>query len=269
MNAEGPEPRALFIPNGDEYIPTVAAVGPWSPDLLAGGPVGALLVRAAESTNPNLSIARVTCDFLRPVPTASLSIRVRCIRPGKTFQLLECLLVADGEVVAQALVANVAQKSVEAPCAVDPAPALPTPPEVLTPTPPRRGLGHPGFATLAFEQRHAYGHPTVPGAATVWFRLAIPLIPDEEPSGATKAVIAADGGYGWSWIAPPERFGVINTDLTVNLHRTPRGAWIGVEARNFIERDGRGAAESRLFDESGNVGRASQTMVVRAPMSGT
>ena len=39
---------ALFVPDGDDLVPTDLARGPWSPESLHGGPVAALVTRATE-----------------------------------------------------------------------------------------------------------------------------------------------------------------------------------------------------------------------------
>ncbi|HTN99566.1 MAG TPA: hypothetical protein VL068_02725, partial [Microthrixaceae bacterium] len=39
---------ALFVPHGDDWLPTSYSRGPWSMDSLHGGPVAALMTRAAE-----------------------------------------------------------------------------------------------------------------------------------------------------------------------------------------------------------------------------
>jgi Thioesterase-like superfamily len=54
----------------------------------------------------------------------------------------------------------------------------------------------------------------------------------------------------------------INADLTIHLHRAPRGEWIGLDARTLLCDSGTGLAESVLHDLHGPVGRAFQTLVV-------
>jgi Thioesterase-like superfamily len=54
----------------------------------------------------------------------------------------------------------------------------------------------------------------------------------------------------------------INPDLTVTLGRAPKGEWIGMDSVTRLSNDGFGQAESRLFDRSGTVGRAIQSLFV-------
>jgi len=43
-----PMPDAIFIPEGDTFVPTDLARSPWGPNLLHGGPPAGLLARAIE-----------------------------------------------------------------------------------------------------------------------------------------------------------------------------------------------------------------------------
>ena len=68
------------------------------------------------------------------------------------------------------------------------------------------------------------------GPATVWIRLAIPLIAGKTPTPLQRVIAAADFGNGVASALPWGRFLFINTDLTVYLARTPEGEWIGLDA---------------------------------------
>jgi hypothetical protein len=56
----------------------------------------------------------------------------------------------------------------------------------------------------------------------------------------------------------------VNADLTINLLRRPLGEWICVDARTLLASNGCGLSESQLFDETGLIGRATQSLAVRA-----
>ena len=74
---------------------------------------------------------------------------------------------------------------------------------------------------------------------------------------------AADFGNGVSWILPrPEGYQFINPDLTIYLHRLPRGEWVCLEAVTHAEPNGVGLAESRLWDETGPLGRSLQSLLI-------
>src|SRR5262249_35250689 len=80
--------------------------------------------------------------------------------------------------------------------------------------------------------------PWAPGPARVWMRMRSPLL-DGEPAGplATLAA-AADFGNGVSAVLPFDSFVFINADLSIHLHREPRGEWICLDARTLLQPGG-------------------------------
>ena len=101
------------------------------------------------------------------------------------------------------------------------------------------------------------------GPCSAWFRLRHPLIAGEAPSPYQRVAVAADSGNGISAALDLQQWLFVNCDLTINLLRRPRGEWVCLQARSTLGGNGCGLAESALFDESGLVGRATQSLVVR------
>jgi hypothetical protein len=86
-----------------------------------------------------------------------------------------------------------------------------------------------------------------------------------EPTSAYQRVaVAADSGNGISAILDIRRFNFVNSDLTINLLRPPVGEWICLDAQTWLGPQGGGLAESRLYDAHGLIGRATQSLAVRA-----
>jgi len=96
-----------------------------------------------------------------------------------------------------------------------------------------------------------------------WMRMKLPLLPGEKPSPFVRTVIAADSGNGVAQVVDYKNFTFINADLTIHLHRQPRGEWIGLDAHTILHEGGSGLSDSVLHDEHGPVGRAFQTLVVQ------
>ena len=91
---------------------------------------------------------------------------------------------------------------------------------------------------------------------------ALPLLPDETPSGFQRIAPLADCGNAVSRNADLDTFGFLNTDLTILLHRDPVGEWCGSDAVSRWEPTGHGMSDALLFDERGPIGRAIQTLIV-------
>ena len=79
---------AFFVPDGDRYVATEHTRGPWSSKHQHGGPPTALIAHVVERTTPGFTIARVSVDFLRPVPIDRLGVRVETLRAGSKVQRL-------------------------------------------------------------------------------------------------------------------------------------------------------------------------------------
>lgn len=104
----------------------------------------------------------------------------------------------------------------------------------------------------------------VPGPATDWIRLRVPVVPGEEPSPLQRVAAAADFGNGISGVAEFDQLLFINPDLTVHLHRLPAGEWVCLDAVTWMEDRGVALAESRLWDEQGPLGRSLQSLLIDA-----
>src|SRR5437763_2720086 len=90
--------EAVFVPDGPRFVATELARGPWDPGAQHVGAPAALMVRAFErlAGTEGLLLARVTYEFLRPVPLAALEVRAEVIRSGRRMALLEGSIV-DGD----------------------------------------------------------------------------------------------------------------------------------------------------------------------------
>jgi len=236
------------------FLPSEHTRGPWDPGHQHGGAPAALIGRALE--RPDMRLARVTYELVRPVPLAELRLETEVVRPGKRVQLVEARLSAGGEVVVRALALRLRRG--QGPTAGE---------HVLLPTPPgypraRLGAQALNFASTGNDIRFVRGDYKRPGPATAWVRLAMPVVAGEEPTGIQRALAAADFGNGFSSILDWDQWSFINPDLTVYLERDPVGAWIALDAETRLQPDGTGIAESILFDQTGRFGRAVQALLI-------
>lgn len=123
-------------------------------------------------------------------------------------------------------------------------------------------IGYEAGYHTAMEYRFVKGDFTELGPATVWMRMGLPPLPDEEPTPLQRVLLAADSGNGVSVTLDWSRYLFINVDLSVHLHRMPAGEWVCLEAVTLPEPNGIGMADTRLFDERGPIGRALQTLLI-------
>ncbi len=280
-------------------IPSWLTAGPWSADAQHGGPPSALLAWAIrahenpvvsapvdETSDPRLTpparafaLVRCTVELLRPVPVAPLTLSVRTIRPGKRVQLVEAALWADGEPgdgaeVARAIGMRIRSRSDafgEQPFTYPQegieltdqhvAATMPTshPDDVSSADLSARGEG---FHSRATDLRFTRSHLATPGPGTMWGRLLYPFIDDEWITGVPLAVCLADFGNAIGSTLLMAEWGYMNTDLTVNAHREPRGEWICVDSVVQLDPGGFGVASSHLYDQTGSVGRSTASLFI-------
>lgn len=252
---------AFFRQRGDRFEPTALTRGPWDERAQHGGPPSALLARAAEQAGAELGLphlARLTDELLKPVPLAPLALALELETRGRSVARL-ALRLDDGERLlarASALVARVAP--IEASVAATP---LDAPrPEACPPLDFPFFLWEVGYHT-AIELRIARGEYGA-GPTFVWMRPRVPLVEGEPTSGPQRALLCADSGNGVSPILDWRRFSFVNPDLTVALHRAPRGEWIGLDARTDVDPAlGIGVARTRICDVEGASGHGLQTLL--------
>jgi hypothetical protein len=251
---------AIYEREGDAFVPTELARGPWDPRAQHGGAPAALLARSVELEAGELVVARLTYEFLRPVPLEPLSIATRVVRPGRRAQLIESTLETTAGPVCRVLGLVLARVEGTAPAVPAHEPALP-PPDGVAPSSSPPGE-RPMFAGDGVELRFVRGSLTEPGPAAAWVRFLVPLVDGEEPSAVQRAAAAADFGNGVSASLDWNTHVFINADLTIHLLRPPRGDRVGLDSRTVVDPDGVGMAESVLHDEHGLIGRAAQSLLV-------
>jgi hypothetical protein len=257
-------PAAFYEPDGDRYAATELTRGPWDPGAQHAGPPAALLGREIERLPDagEFQVGRVTCEILRSVPIAPMSVSARVVRPGRRVQLVEAELSDEaGEPLMRARAWRIRIAPVDLPPEALAAPSPPPGPDQGAEVdffPTGQALGY----HTAMECRFVEGGFVEPGPATVWLRMRQPLVSGEEPSPLQRVLVTADVGNGVSASLDYRRFLFINVDLTVHLERMPVGEWVCVDAVTLPQPNGIGTAESVLSDQQGRIGRALQTLLV-------
>jgi hypothetical protein len=254
---------AVFVQDGDRFRATDLAQGPWYPGAMHGGAPAALLVHAinAHTAAEGLRLARITYEFVRPVPLAELTVAVEVVRPGRRVTLLDAVLRdGEGTEVTRSRALLVRPSDV----------APPTPPEGGPPPFPGpeegvrndwEGRDGRGFATHAMEIRFVKGRFLEPGEAIAWFRLRHPLVGGQPVHPLESLAAAGDFGNGIAAVLDWDEYLFINPDLTLYVERPPADEWVALESRTRIEVGSVGVAESVIWDRRGRIGHATQSLV--------
>lgn len=241
------------------YRSTVHAQGAWDDAHQHMAPVSGLLTHAIEECDPrpDLLVSRIAFDILGVIPAGEIQITAQVLRPGRTIELVQAELSAGGRVVVRATAWRLAIGNT-APIAGSPTAPLPGPDEGV------RWQGSSvwdgGFIrSLEFRVLPDWQ----PGHGRVWLRTDKALVADTVSSPLARFVGLIDTANGIAVRADPTTLLFPNTDLTIHLTRTPEGPWVGLDTEVTFGADGVGLTSSTLFDTSGLVGRAAQTLTLR------
>ena len=254
-------PPAYFLPDGDAFVPTSIAQGPWGASL-SGNYVGGLLGHAIErdAGDPELQPARLTVDLLRPAALSPLEVRCSVVRQGRRLKLVHAEMIQSGTVVARAS-ALLLRPGEQPPgqiwsSAVD-MPALPAEPE-HRPDQPRMLVWTYGKDSSRADSSRGLAEWGYDGPKYVWLLERTPLVDGQPMTPFTRVAMAGDvasslTNYGTAGLH------YINADYTVTLSRLPVGPYVGLAALTHVSHAGVAAGSAAMFDGVGPIGNATAT----------
>ena len=250
---------AFYLPRGEHtFEPTRATESPWDRGAQHGGPPAALLAHLM-SPGGDLRLARISVDFLGPIPRREFLIEVSPLKPGRLTYLAEARMVIDGKVAVTARGWHIATGP-KPPRQTDPrmAPALPA------------GETEHAFPGLddwrygaAIEWRFTSGRIAMNGPSEVWTRVRLPLVDGEEITGQARTLIVADAANGLSAELPIAEWLSIPPTMTTTLMRPADGEWVHLACHTELAADGLGLSHGDLYDAAGHLGEVSQPLLVR------
>ena len=233
---------ALFRLDDDLLVPSEMTRGGWSDDAQHGGPPCGILARAIENvpTLGPMQVVRFTVDLTRPVPLDPLQIETSVVREGRRIQLVDAWLPADGLELGRARALRIRVGDLDLP--VPETDSMPVGPESMDLL---QWRGHFGegddlhrFHYDAVEIRTQNGSFNRSGPGTSWFRLLVPVVEGEEPSAFVRMATLADMANGNSQFLDPTVHLFVNPDISLHLHRLPRGDWIGMRSVSYPQHTG-------------------------------
>jgi hypothetical protein len=260
----------VYLPTSDPtvYESTEFANAGWYDEGQHGGALAALIgghMEMVETIVP-MQATRFTLELFRVVPLVPLTLKTRIVRQGKRIQVTAVSVFGAGVEVAQALVQRLRIEEIGLPDGATEEPnRLPGPEGLPLIDVDSWGHGPEGkvmFHRNCIEVREIEGGFHLPGPGSIWMRLDMPIIADQENSALQKALVIADfcNGVSRPSLAPDWVF--MNPDLTVNLNRLPVGDWVALKAESAYAATGRGIATGTLWDLHRFLGRSTQTLYV-------
>jgi acyl-CoA thioesterase len=251
---------SLYRPLGDgRFRSTELTQGPWDPRHQHGSPPAALLTHELERTDPQpeMTISQLAIDILGPIPVGEVTVHTEVVRPGRRVQSVAAEMVADGRPVAYARAWRLRRADTEAIATETATARLPMPETSVKESPlPDFGYFH------ALDWRFAEGGFLRNGPAVLWARLAVPVLPDDEPSPLQRVAGVADTASGISSELSFAAYTFSNVDFTLHLLRPQIGEWTCLDAATTVGSAGSGLCRTRLYDERGDFGSVAQTLFV-------
>lgn len=269
MQTSDESPAAYFERIDDtHYRPTVHCGGAWSNTELHVSPLAGLVVHAVErelagrarlgGAGAGLLLSRLSLDILGRLADDVCELRTETLRPGRTIELLEVMLLIGGRPVIRARAWLLAGQDTTA-VAGGAGEALPEPETLpvwlLSSVWPASGY------VETVEVRTV--RPPRPGRSTAWITSRVELLSGESAGPLASFLALVDTANGIATRLPPTELMYPNVDLTVHLHRQPTGRWVGLDSTVVFGPSGQGVTSSVLHDRAGPVGHVQQMLTVR------
>ena len=246
------------------YQPTEHAQGAWNVHeqhmAAATGVLTHELKRFAPQDNTRL--ARVSLDILGLIPLDDYNITTRCIRAGKTIELIESVMSSRGRDCIIARAWRLLTQDTSAIAGLEDTQAMHHPDELPVWD---EMQGWPGgfiksVRLVAEANRRA-------GRGMVWITNDVEMVANETTCDVVHLLGMVDTANG---VVPRMGLGLDsadwmfpNTDLQIHMHRAPTGRWLGIEAVQQFGADGIGLTSAVLHDVHGPFGRSEQILTIR------
>ncbi|GAB2719213.1 thioesterase family protein [Halomonas garicola] len=239
------------------YAPNHAAQGAWNAHEQHMAPATGVICAEIEKFLPrsDLRIGRIHLDIWGVIWFSPFTIQTRIIRPGRTIELIESRMEAEGRtcIIATCWRMKISNTQ-EISSSVNTVTAHPD-----------KMQGWNGMQQWGggFIESIIFKIDKQEDQEIIWLKNDLNMIEGKETSSFVHIMGMVDTANGVAnritaddWIFP-------NVDLNINLLRLPQGRWLGINATQEYGVDGIGLTSSILYDEFGMFGRSEQTLTIR------
>ncbi|MGO1562351.1 MAG: thioesterase family protein [Actinomycetaceae bacterium] len=247
--------------SGGTFVATELTSGAWNPAEQHVAPSLGLLAHEVERDlgerrDDHLRLTRVSFDILGTYPVGEVDVGVRVARPGRTIELVEATLSANGRAVV--VLRAWLQATYDSAAITGGGDA---------PFPDRAGLG-PGSLGIEWAGRFVKSvdvaqEPMGPGRGRSWVRARARLVKGEESSPTARLIGVLDVANGLTPRVGMDVAAYPNLDLVAHLYREPEDGWTGLDTTVSFAADGVGLTRSVVHDDAGLVGTCAQILTVR------
>ena len=203
------------------------------------------------------TLGRLNLDIWGLIHLSPFTIEVRSLRPGRTIELLEARMQAEGKTCIVARAWRMLISDTSAVAGLEDESILGH--EECMPWKEMAKWGG-GFIN-SMEFRVAPGRR--PGKGIVWMNNNLDMIEGHPTSDFVHIMGMSDTSNGVVVRVDPLEWLFPNVDLNISLLRMPQGRWLGHNTVQQYGADGIGITSSIMYDELGMFGRSEQTLTVR------
>ena len=244
------------------YKSTIHAQGAWNEHEQHMAPATGIICAELEQfqPRPEMRLGRISLDIFGLIAFGEFSIHTKIIRPGKTIELIESSMVAQGRTCIVARAWRMQTQDSSAVAATEDA-------SIAQPEQYQLWEGMktwPGGFIQSIETRNDPLHHRQ-GNGIVWATSFYEMVEGKVTSDFVRLMGIADIANG---IAPrqfelPFQWSFPNLDLQIHMHRLPQGKWLGIQAVQQYGADGIGLSSAILHDVHGPFGRTEQIITLR------
>jgi hypothetical protein len=254
------KPEPYFRKQNGQFTATPISRGPWNPAMLHGRVIAGLLAFEIEQQHGDAAMTptRFTVDMYRAPDFSPITIKTTVARAGHRIKVIDAEFIANGSSMARASCMFL-RRTTSPPGNVWSPPSwnVPHPEELASQNKFPDGTGP------SWHIRNITGAFGTCAQRRVWMSEMRELVEGFPLTPFSRIGLISD------FASPCANIGdtalrYINTDVTVYLHRLPRGEWIGMETINHQATDGVAIGECFVYDIDGPIGSASVGALAQA-----
>ena len=242
------------------YRPTIHAQGAWNPHEQHMAPASGIVAAELEQFSPrtDMRIGRISFDIFGLIAFDDFSISTQVIRAGKTIELIEATLQANGKTCIVARAWRMQIQDTQSIAGLEDQ-------AIHFPDSYTKWSGLQRWAGGFIQTVQAHADPdTRAGKGIVWLNNTLEMVEQQATSDFVHLVGMIDVANG---IVPRQKgkldWAFPNLDLQIHLYRYPTGQWLGLETVQQYGTDGIGLTSSVLHDIHGPFGRSEQILTIR------
>ncbi|HVV75403.1 MAG TPA: PaaI family thioesterase [Mycobacteriales bacterium] len=246
--------RTFLARDGEAFVPSPSAVGPWGPATVSGLVVAGLVGYAAEQAAGDADFVgtRLTVDMVRMARMGELRTEATVVREGRRLRMVDVTITQDGRGVAHGRGVFARRSKPPSGEVWTPSVTMPDPPapEQTPAFGPKPYVGPDARAARDFEP---WRDPSQ--QKYVWYDFDATLVEGEPTSPFVRAAAVADVANPLTnWGSDGLQY--VNSDVTLLLSREPQGTMLGMTARDRVDADGVAVGSAVMVDRFGPIGLA-------------